>query len=116
MVRRSWTAKRSLALFEAHDGICHICGAKIHAGETWEREHIIPLAMGGADDESNIAPAHVKCHRAKTSNDAAQIAKANRVRAKHFGAKNQRRTVVPGSKASKWKRKLNGLTVLRDDE
>ncbi|MDP0928517.1 HNH endonuclease signature motif containing protein [Paracoccus onubensis] len=114
--RKTWTAKRSLALFETHGGICHICGMKIYAGEAWEREHIIPLAMGGADDESNVAPAHKSCHRTKTGTDAAQIAKANRVRAKHFGAKNARRVVIPGSRDSKFKRKLNGQTVLRDSE
>ncbi|RMC33732.1 HNH endonuclease [Paracoccus alkanivorans] len=116
MARRTWTAKRKLAVFEAHGGICHICGGKILVGQSWDLEHVIPLAMGGEDDESNVAPAHSKCHRIKTSKDAAQIAKANRVRARHFGAKPDRRAVIPGSKKSKWKRKLNGQTVLRESE
>ncbi|WP_170167094.1 HNH endonuclease [Paracoccus methylarcula] len=103
-------------MFETHGGTCHICGGKVQVGESWDLEHVIPLAMGGEDDEGNVAPAHTACHREKTSEDAAQIAKANRVRAKHFGAKSERRATIPGSKGSKWKRKLSGQTVLRDSE
>ena len=90
MTRRTWTPRRKLAVFEAHSGRCHLCHGKIDGTrEPWELEHIIPLAMGGADDETNVAPAHVACHRAKTTKDAGQIAKANRVRAKHKGSRVQ---------------------------
>lgn len=107
--RRTWTPKRKLAVFEAHGGICHLCGAKIDGTrEPWELEHIIPIALGGADDETNAKPAHVACHRAKTTQDVAQIAKANRVRAKHFGAKPSAKRALPGSKSSPWKAKIGG--------
>jgi 5-methylcytosine-specific restriction endonuclease McrA len=113
MKRRSWTAKRKLAVFLDHGGQCHICGGKIDGvRERWELEHIIPVAMGGADDETNAAPAHESCHAGKTKADVAQIAKANRVRAKHNGVKTSK-AVIPGSKASRYKRKVNGTTVLR---
>ena len=113
MTRRSWTRKRRLALFEAHQGKCHICGCKIDGTrEAWELEHIIPLAMGGADDESNAAPAHVKCHKAKTAQDKAQIAKAERIRAKHNGAKHSKHP-SPGSKGTRWKKKVTGEVVPR---
>jgi 5-methylcytosine-specific restriction protein A len=113
--RRTWTARRRLALFEAHKGVCHICGEKIDGTrETWEIEHVIPLAMGGADDESNCRPAHARCHRPKTSDDRKVIAKAERVRAKHMGAKPSPKAKIPGSKGTKWKRKLDGTIVPRD--
>lgn len=109
MTRRSWTAKRRLALFLAHDGRCHICSATIDGTrEAWDVEHIIPIAIGGDDDEGNCAPAHKACHATKTATDVAQIAKANRVRAKHNGAKAKPRNPLPGSKASKWKMTFNG--------
>lgn len=115
MTRRTWTPRRKLAVFDAHSGRCHLCHGKIDGTrESWELEHIIPLAMGGADDETNVAPAHVACHRAKTTKDAGQIAKANRVRAKHNGAARPKST-LPGSKASGWKRKISGETVRRDE-
>ncbi|MBN8189508.1 HNH endonuclease [Salipiger thiooxidans] len=108
MTRRRWTAKRRLALFEAHKGTCHICGEKIDGTrEAWDVEHIIPLAMGGDDDEGNCAPAHASCHKAKTKEDAGNIAKANRVRAKHFGARDT-------TKRKMSYRRFNGEPVWRD--
>lgn len=113
MTRRRWTQKRRLALFEAHKGLCHICGDKIDGTrERWDVEHKIPLAMGGDDDEGNCAPAHERCHKDKTKADRGQIAKADRVRAKHNGAR-QAKTTIPGSKKSRWKRKLDGTVVPR---
>lgn len=115
MTRRTWTSKRKLAVFEVHGGRCHICGVKIDGTrEAWELEHIIPIALGGADDETNTAPAHVACHKPKTAQDVARIAKANRVRAKHMGAKPETRAVIPGSKASRFKRKVGGGVVDRE--
>lgn len=50
-------------------GICHWCdepGAD-------EVDHVVPLAEGGADDESNMAPIHSRpCHTAKTAAEAAR--------------------------------------------
>lgn len=111
--RRNWTALRRAALFMDHDGLCHICGSKIAIGEAWDLEHVIPLAMGGADDETNARPAHVSCHKAKTATDKTQIAKANRVRAKHIGARADSRNPIPGSKSSRWRKKLDGTVVPR---
>lgn len=113
--RKNWTPLRRMRLFDAHGGICHICGREIDGvREGFEVEHLIPLAMGGDDDESNCAPAHVACHREKTATDKGQIAKANRVRAKHNGAWRPKSTLA-GSKASGWKRKINGEAVRRED-
>lgn len=53
------------------NGICHICG---HPGAD-AADHVIPLARGGADDVSNLRPAHhtvacatcgLKCNRIKS--------------------------------------------------
>lgn len=113
--RRTWTAKRRLAVFERDGGLCHICGAKIDGTrEAWELEHVIPIALGGDDDESNVRPAHVACHKGKSAQDAANLAKANRVRAKHIGAKPQPRSRLPGGKGSGWKRKINGTVERRE--
>lgn len=114
MSRKRWTALRRARLFDAHNGLCHICGLKIDAVRGgFEVEHVIPLALGGEDDEANCRPAHVACHKGKTADDKAQIAKTNRVRAKHLGAREKPRRIMPGSKASKWKKPLHGPAVLR---
>lgn len=114
MSRRRISARERMAIWTRCGGVCHICGEKIDGGrEAWEVEHIIPLEMGGDDEGDNLAPAHVSCHRAKTKADAKHIAKAKRMQQREAGVKRQPRTVIPGSKASKFKRKITGEVVLR---
>jgi 5-methylcytosine-specific restriction endonuclease McrA len=113
--RRSMTPLRRARIFEAAGGVCHICRLRIAVGEPWEAEHIVALEISGDDSDANIAPAHVACHRAKTAEDAGRIAKARRVHAKHIGAYRAKAT-LPGSRASKWKRRVDGTVVRRDSE
>ncbi|ACS41631.1 HNH endonuclease [Methylorubrum extorquens] len=88
-MRKRRSAKSRLRIFLAHDGVCHICKGKIGVGEAWDLDHITPIAMGGEDEEANLAPAHRKtCHGAKTAQqDVPMIAKAKRREALHLGAK-----------------------------
>ena len=108
MNRKPTLPLRKLALFEREGGVCHICSVKIQVGQPWDVEHVIPFALGGADDESNMQPAHKICHAPKTVDDVRRIAKAKRMAAKHVGIKKQSKW------QTKFKRKVNGKTVLRD--
>lgn len=86
--RKALTPTQRLKLFEAHKGLCGICGAQIRAGESWIDEHIIPLGLGGSNDTENRAPAHVQCAQSKThgsQGDVARIAKAKRQKMKSLG-------------------------------
>lgn len=74
-----------LRVFLAHGGVCHISRRPIRVGEAWELEHVKPLSMGGEHRETNMAPALVMAHREKTSREAGERAKADRIRAKHLG-------------------------------
>jgi 5-methylcytosine-specific restriction endonuclease McrA len=113
MKRKSRTTAQRVKIFRDNGGICHLCGGKIDGTkEAWELEHIIPFAMGGADDESNLRPAHKRCHLRKTVSDVAAIAKAKRREANHIGAKASSNP-IPGSRNSQWKRKIDGTTVRR---
>lgn len=98
--RRPLSTARKIAIFVAAKGICHLCGGYIR-GKPWEAEHVIPLAMGGADDGTNMRPAHKACHASKTAEDVADIARAKRREAKHIGIK--KRSSFPKPPAgSRW--------------
>lgn len=107
------TKARRAACFLAAGGICHLCGEKIIDTEKWEAEHIVPHALGGSDDFPNLQPAHVACHAVKTKRDVTAIAKAKRVNKKHTGQYRPPRAIVPGSKASRFKKCLNGKVEFR---
>ena len=86
--RRRLSTRDRAALFERDNGKCHMCGLRIEAGQAWEASHRIPLACGGADDMSNLSPAHKHCHRKHTSEvDKPWIAKVRHQRDAHTGAK-----------------------------
>lgn len=102
-----------LRVFERDGGVCHLTGRKILPGDDWDLDHVVALVNGGEHRESNLAPALRIEHRKKTAEDVALKAKDRRVRQKHLGIK-QTKAVIPGSKASKWKRKLDGTTVRRE--
>lgn len=92
--RKSFTDKQRAAVFLEHGGVCHICQGKIQVGQAFDIDHVIPLAMGGTNDASNLRPVHTKCHRgegSKTSDDVKAIARADRLAKKHFGIKTPKR-------------------------
>lgn len=105
-------ARVRLRIFTRDNGICHLSGWKITPADKWELEHKIALCNGGQHRESNLAPALIKPHKAKTVQDLAQKAKNDRVRKKHLGIRKTSRFAC--SRNSRWKRKLDGTLVLRN--
>lgn len=105
-----------LRVFERHEGRCHISGRKIMPGEAWDAEHVIALCNwngeGHGNRESNLAPALRDKHKEKTAADVAEKSKVYQKRAKHLGLKKSSRP-MPGSKASGWKKKMDGTVVRR---
>jgi hypothetical protein len=91
---------------------CHICHGRIWPGvEAWDAEHVVPHANGGTE----VLPAHVACHREKTKVDVSDMARGRRSNERHFGIR-QHGGSMPGSRRSKWKKKMNGETVLRETD
>ena len=86
------------------------------ARERWEIDHVIPWAISRDDSDANRRPAHFKCHRIKTRSDRKDLAKSDRVRAKHLGAWRPDGSSLPGARDHGWKRKLDGSWVRRDAE
>lgn len=76
MTRRRFSAKARAALFLAARGRCALCGEKITG--RWEADHVVPLALGGADTVAQLQVCCRPCHVAKSKVDVARIAKARR--------------------------------------
>jgi 5-methylcytosine-specific restriction endonuclease McrA len=77
-------------------------------------DHIVPDGLGGEPVLENCAVLCWPCHADKTAaQDVPQIAKAKRQHVKAIGAKPPSRNPLPGSKNSKWKKKMDGTVVLR---
>lgn len=92
MKRKSWSRVARIRIWDRHRGICVLCDNPIdtHYHKPWTLEHIKPLWLGGADDETNLAPAHYDCAIEKTCGEAPVKAKTDRQRAKHLGIKKRR--------------------------
>lgn len=101
-----------LRVFEKYNGICYLSGRKIMAGDKWQLEHPLAIINGGENRESNLAPALVDPHKVKTAADLKQKSKDYRVRAKHNGIRPRSR--FPGSRDSKFKKRIDGTVVLRN--
>jgi 5-methylcytosine-specific restriction protein A len=99
-------------VFLAHGGICHIAKRKIKPGEAWDAEHVKAIINGGENRESNLAPALRERHKEKTAADMAEKSMIYRKRKKHLGIKKPSR--MPGSRHSRFKKKIDGSVVLRD--
>jgi len=91
--RQPLTPRQRLALYEAHGGVCCICGNRIIGGR-WVDEHIRPLSLGGSNDLDNRAPAHERCAQEKTRDDLRRLAKAKRQKRAHLGLKAATRLIA----------------------
>lgn len=116
--RKRLTPRQRLSVWERDKGICCLCHTPIDGvREKWIVEHIIALELGGADDESNMGVAHRRCADQKTNGDQgdhARAAKAKRAKRKHLGISTSKNP-LPGGKGTKWKKKMDGSVVKRDD-
>jgi 5-methylcytosine-specific restriction enzyme A len=84
-----------LRVWERHQGRCHICGGPI-TQKKWECDHVIPLKdKPGGNRETNLAPAHAICHRAKTAKENAERAKITRQRQKQASIRKQPKQKIP---------------------
>lgn len=91
--RVNFSAKRRAKIFADHLGVCGISKRKIQAGEAWEIEHRIALALGGTNDDENLYPALVEPHKRKTRNDKGVIAKCKRIEARLNGTRRERKPI-----------------------
>lgn len=74
-----------LRILRRHKNTCYLTGIIIAPGQKWHAEHVKPLEEGGANRESNLAPALELPHEVKTAAEKKRQAKADRAAKKAFG-------------------------------
>lgn len=52
-------------IYRSTKGRCTVCGQHIPPDSDWHEEHRVSLAAGGANDYSNVGPAHGQCNLEK---------------------------------------------------
>ena len=74
MKRQGLTPKKKKKLMEMHGNRCINCGSP----DNIEWHHVVPLALGGNDNLSNMVPLCYECHKAVTTQQPLIIASCGR--------------------------------------
>jgi hypothetical protein len=117
-MRHEFTKPTMREALERAEGLCegvlssgHRCNAGLTIGK-YHFDHVIPDAIGGDNSLANCAVLCLPCHLEKTTKrDIPIIAKSKRISDKHRGIRKPSR--FPGSRDSRWKKKMNGEVVSR---
>ena len=118
--RREFPQKVKKAAYKRSGGICECgCGRPFtdHPKERPVYDHILPDGLWGPPTLENCAAIRSCCHDIKTfkkGGDITKIAKAKRGERDRQGLKPKKAT-LPGSKGGKWKAKIGGGWVRRDE-
>ena len=115
MMRREFPKAVKLAAFQRANGRCEECSARLMVG-AFHYDHRVPDALGGEPTLENCRVLCRACHAVKTAaQDVPSIAKAKRNEARHIGAKAPSRTPLPFGRRSRFKRKISGEIVAREE-
>jgi 5-methylcytosine-specific restriction protein A len=99
-------------VFIRDDGRCQCgCNRRITVGEKWQTDHRIALTNGGENRERNLFTLLTAHHKVKTRMDVAEKSKVARIKARHLGIKKP--SSFACSKASPWRKKVNGQVERR---
>lgn len=107
---RNMTRARRARIMEAHGNECAGCG-EVRNPETFEIDHEMPLWLGGSDEDQNMKPRCLSCHRIKTAGESAQRAKIERIREKRFDPRSKKQRQLDKFKA----RRREGLVAERQE-
>lgn len=113
MTRTEFSAKVRRQAWERSGGRCEHpgCGIKLMVGK-FHYDHIKPDGLDGEPTLTNCAVLCLAHHHIKTvTHDRPIMQKADNIKAKHLGFKKPSK--MPGSRASRWKKKMDGSVVAR---
>lgn len=103
-----------LRVFDRYRGRCQCgCNRLIRPGEAWDCEDTIAIINDGERRESNLKPWLSEHHPKKTAQDVAEKSRVYRKRARHVGIKLRKSRPMPGTKASGFRKRMNGLVERR---
>ena len=71
--KRRPVSKRRRDIFAKSRGRCHYCATPLTFDGAWHVEHMLPRALGGADDVLNLVAACVPCNMAKRDRTALEF-------------------------------------------
>jgi hypothetical protein len=112
MSRKEFSTRTKAKAFHRAGGNCESCTCRLSVGK-FHYDHDNPDGLTGEPTLENCRVLCTACHSVKTTTqDVPRIAKAKRNEARHIGAKTSRNP-MPGSKGSRWKKKMSGKVVLR---
>lgn len=114
MARQEFSAKTRLEAFRRCGGMCEgkDCGIRLRPAR-WECDHIIPWEFSRDSTIENAQCLCAPCHAEKTSKqDIPAIAKSNRIQRREAGIRKP--STFPGSRNSRWKKKIDGSVVPRE--
>lgn len=97
-------------IVERQAGCCAVSGHFFRPGDVIHFDHKKPLWEGGEHRENNIQAIMAEPHKEKTREESRRRAKIYKVRDKHLGI------AKPKRPWSKFKKKMNGEVVRRDEE
>lgn len=108
--RRTLSATRRKSILARQDYKCAICGEPITGG-IFHVDHTHCLALGGSDTDENWRAVHPQCNAKKAGKEVAALAKIDRILT---GGRTRKGPPMLGSRASRWKKLMDGRTVRRD--
>lgn len=100
-------------ILDRQDNLCAISGMPFDGVSRPEFDHIVPLWLGGENRESNLQAIHYAQHKNKTKVEATVRAKVNRIRNKELKLSKPKSRPIPGSKASGWRKRMDGTVERR---
>jgi 5-methylcytosine-specific restriction endonuclease McrA len=62
--RKHFSYAERLEVYQRTNGICYLCHSFV-SFDDFHIDHVIPLAIGGTNDLSNLLPAHRICNQVK---------------------------------------------------
>lgn len=111
-MRSEFSQRTKLEAWRKANGHCERCKKKIVAGDGPEYDHRLPDRIGGGNDIENCQVLCKACHCWKTRDDTPAICKTRSLEKQAAKAKRKSRPMM-GTKASGWKKRLNGEAVRR---